>query len=207
MHVCNDALFHFTFSLIFSGHLALDKFNDHYLHLLQRRLPWGWRSHCCCAGVCSRSKLKAPKKFKSSQLFQLMIVVMSIVILMTMMMTMMMTCCCWCHPHKPIHTHPRSKRGCDLVENVVIVVLVIIQNIIIVVAIIAMIHYDPLRSTVIHYDPLWTKIIQIPIIWLPLTSTTATIYNAMAASILKKSPYWRLSLNTEKEPSQISGRK
>ena len=59
-----------------------------------------------------------------------MIVVMSIVILiiilmtktMTMMMTIMMTCCCWCHPHKPIHTHPRSKRGCDLVENVVIVV-------------------------------------------------------------------------------------
>ena len=28
--------------------------------------------------------------------------------------------------------------------------------------------------------------IQIPIIWLPLTSTTATIYNPMAASILKK---------------------
>ena len=51
---------------------------------------------------------------------------------------------CWCHPHKLLHTHPRSQRGCDLVENVVIVVLVLLQNIIIVAAIIAMIHYDTL---------------------------------------------------------------
>ena len=47
---------------------------------------------------------------------------------------------CWCHPHKLLHTHPRSQRGCDLVEKVVIVILVLPQNIIIVIVIIAMIR-------------------------------------------------------------------
>ena len=46
----------------------------------------------------------------------------------------------------------------------------------------------------IHYDPIWSTIIQIPIIWLSLTSTTATIYNSVAAFILKKSSYWRSSI-------------
>ena len=47
---------------------------------------------------------------------------------------------CWCHPHKLLHTHPRSQRGCDLVEKVVIVILVLLQDIIIVIVIIAIIR-------------------------------------------------------------------
>ena len=139
---------------------------------------------------------------------------------------------CWCHPHKLLHTHPRSQRGCDLVEKVDIVILFLLRNIIIDIAIIAMIiklsvswmffssvfvtiitalftstrtsviqfqsnnmsqfdlilssYWIPVWSNMIHNDPLWSSVIQIPIIWLSLTSTTATIYNAVAAFILKK---------------------